>query len=116
MRNRTWAPVNMSQCIMDSGSPLIMIVVANLATANSTLVRSKKESIVQEVSSIQWEIFEGLNFQKYNFSNLVNLMIFITKHKVFGLIIIFKNFSIIQNFCKLYPSKVFHYALYTYVR
>ena len=62
MRNRTWAPVNMSQCVMDSDSPLIMIVVANLATANSTLVKSRKEYIIQEVSGIQRDMFEGSIF------------------------------------------------------
>jgi len=50
MRNRTWAPVNVSQCVMDSDSPVIMIVIITLDTINSSLVKSKEEMIIQQVS------------------------------------------------------------------
>ena len=50
MRNRTWAPVNMSQCVMDSDSPVVMVVIVNMATDNSSLVESKRDLIIQDVS------------------------------------------------------------------
>ena len=50
MKNRTWAPVDISQCVMDSDSPLIMIVIVTLNTQNSSLVKSKEEMIIQDVS------------------------------------------------------------------
>ena len=50
MKNRTWAPVDISQCVMDSDSPLIMIVIVTLNTQNSSLVKSKEEMINQDVS------------------------------------------------------------------
>ena len=50
LKNRTWAPVNMSQCVMDSDSPVIMIVIINLATNNTSLVESREEMITEEVT------------------------------------------------------------------
>ena len=50
MKNRTWAPVNISQCVMDSDSPLIMIVVINLGTDNSSLVQSMEDVIIEQVN------------------------------------------------------------------
>ena len=50
LKNRTWASVNMSQCEMDSDSPVIMIVIINLATDNSSLVKSREEVISEEVN------------------------------------------------------------------
>ena len=53
MRNRTWAPVNISQCVMDSDSPVIMIIIVNLDTENSFLVKSMEEVIIEEVNLIK---------------------------------------------------------------
>ena len=50
MKNRTWAPVNISQCVMDSDSPVIMIVVINLGTDNSSLVQSMEDVITEQVN------------------------------------------------------------------
>ena len=52
LKNRTWAPVNISQCVMNSDSPVIMIVIINLATDNSSLVQLKEENITEEVNLI----------------------------------------------------------------
>ena len=52
LRNRTWAPVNISQCVMNSDSPVIMIVIINLQTDNSSLVKSQKEKISKEVNNV----------------------------------------------------------------
>ena len=49
LKNRTWAPVNISQCVMESDSPVVMIVVVSLDTNNTSLVKSKQSIIVQEV-------------------------------------------------------------------
>ena len=49
LKNRTWAPVNMSQCVMDSDSPVILIMIINLATDNSSLVKLRKEKITEGV-------------------------------------------------------------------
>ena len=50
MKNRTWAPVNISQCVMDNDSPVIMIVVIDLGTDNSSLVQSMEDEIIEEVT------------------------------------------------------------------
>ena len=52
LRNRTWAPVNMSQCVMNSDSPVVMIVFVTLGTINSSLVTSKQDMIIEEVRYI----------------------------------------------------------------
>ena len=52
MKNRTWAPVNFSQCVMDSDSPVIMIVIINLGTNDSSLVESREQLIIEEVRTI----------------------------------------------------------------
>ena len=49
LRNRTWAPVNISQCVMSSDSPVVMIVTVSLDTTNISLVRYKEDTIIQEV-------------------------------------------------------------------
>ena len=49
LRNRTWAPVNISQCVMNSDSPVVMIVTATLDTTSISLVKSKEDMIIQEV-------------------------------------------------------------------
>ena len=49
LRNRTWAPVNMSQCVMNSDSPVVMIVIVILDTINTSLVKSNQDMIIQEV-------------------------------------------------------------------
>ena len=49
LRNRTWAPVNISQCVMSSDSPVVMIVIVTLDTINASLVKSKEDIIIQEV-------------------------------------------------------------------
>ena len=50
LKNRTWAPVNITQCVMDSDTPVVMIVIINLATDNSSLVKLRKEIIIEEVN------------------------------------------------------------------
>ena len=52
LKNRTWALVNISQCVMDSDSPVIMIVIINLATDNSSLVKLREEMITEEVNML----------------------------------------------------------------
>ena len=52
LRDRTWAPVNMSQCVMNSDSPVVMIVVVTLDTINTSLVKSKQDMIIQQVCCI----------------------------------------------------------------
>jgi len=49
LKNRTWAPVNISQCVMESDSPVVMIVVVSLDTNNKSLVEAKQDMITQEV-------------------------------------------------------------------
>ena len=49
LRNRTWAPVNISQCVMNSDSPVVMILIVILDTINVSLVTSKQDMIIQEV-------------------------------------------------------------------
>ena len=49
LRNRTWAPVNISQCVMSSDSPIVLIVVVSLDTNSTSLVKSKQDIIIQEV-------------------------------------------------------------------
>ena len=49
MKNRTWAAVDLSQCVMDCDSPVIMIVVINLDTDNSSLVQSMEDVITEQV-------------------------------------------------------------------
>ena len=49
MKNRTWAAIDLSQCVMDSDSPVIMIVVINLDTDNSSLVQSMEDVITEQV-------------------------------------------------------------------
>ena len=56
LRNRTWAPVNISQCVMSSDSPVVMIVIISLDTNSSSLVKSKQDIIVQEVCLLMYLI------------------------------------------------------------
>ena len=49
LRNRTWAPVNVSQCVMNSDSPVVMIVTLSLDTNSTSLVKSKEDMIIEEV-------------------------------------------------------------------
>ena len=49
LKNRTWAPVNISQCVMESDSPVVLIVVVSLCTNNTSLVKSKQDIIIQQV-------------------------------------------------------------------
>ena len=49
LKNRTWAPVNMSQCVMNSDSPVVMIVTLSLDSNSTTLVKSKQDMIIEEV-------------------------------------------------------------------
>jgi len=49
MKNRTWAPVNMSQCVMDIDSPVVMILTVTLDTENTTLVQAEMEQIMDKV-------------------------------------------------------------------
>ena len=52
LKNRIWAPVNITQCVMDSDSPVIMTVIINLATDNSSLVKSSEKIIIEEVKML----------------------------------------------------------------
>ena len=52
LRKRTWAPVNMSQCVMNTDSPIVMIVIVVLETINVSLVTSKQDVIIQQVCCI----------------------------------------------------------------
>ena len=49
MKNRTWAPVNMSQCVMDIDSPVVMLLTVTLGTENTTLVQAEMGQIMEEV-------------------------------------------------------------------
>ena len=42
MKNRTWEPVDMSQCVMDVVSPVVMILTVTLDTENTTLVQAER--------------------------------------------------------------------------
>ena len=54
LKNRTWSPVNISQCVMNSDSPVIMILIVSLATNDSSLVKLRKEMITEEVNLIYY--------------------------------------------------------------
>ena len=49
LKNRTWAPVDISQCALNNDSQVIMIVTINLQTENTSLVKSREETIIEEV-------------------------------------------------------------------
>ena len=61
LKNRTWAPVNISQCVMDSDSPVIMIMIINLATDNSSLVKSREDMITEEVNVLLYSSLSKIN-------------------------------------------------------
>ena len=46
LKNKTWAPVNMSQCVMESDSPVVMIVAVYLQTNSTSLIKSNQNMIV----------------------------------------------------------------------
>ena len=56
MKNRSWAPVDVSQCVMDVDSPVVMILVMTLDTDSSTLVKSDMKNVIEEVEILvmQW--------------------------------------------------------------
>ena len=60
LKNRTWAPVNVSQCVMSSDSPVVMIVIVSLDTNSSSLVKSKQNIITQEVCLLMYLINHNL--------------------------------------------------------
>jgi len=49
MKNRTWAPVDMSQCVMNVDSPVVMILTATLNTEDASQVQAERERIMEEV-------------------------------------------------------------------
>ncbi|XP_065894299.1 sortilin-related receptor-like isoform X2 [Dysidea avara] len=49
MKNRSWAPVDVSQCVMDVDSPVVMILVMTLDTDSSTLVKSDMKNVIEEI-------------------------------------------------------------------
>ena len=49
LKDRTWGPINISQCVMNSDSPVVMIVVVILETNNASLVKSRQDIIIEEV-------------------------------------------------------------------
>ena len=56
LRKKTWAPVNISQCVMDNDSPVVMIAIVSLDTTDISLVRSKEDTIIQQVCCILYII------------------------------------------------------------
>ena len=67
LRNKTWAPINISQCVMDNDSPVVMIVIVSLDTTDISLVRSKENTIIQQVCCMLYRIIVWLNcINKYN--------------------------------------------------
>jgi len=52
MKNRSWGTVNMSQCIMDVDSPVVMILVVTLDTENTTLVKAEMRQIIEKVYNL----------------------------------------------------------------
>ena len=52
MKNRSWGQVDMSQCIMDIDSPVVMILVITINTENSTLVQAEMNQIHEEVDIV----------------------------------------------------------------
>ena len=70
MKNRTWAPVDISQCVMDSDSPVIMIVVINLGTDNSSLVQSMEDTITEQVRLKIYFPFLASDTQQAPFRNI----------------------------------------------
>jgi len=56
MKNRTWEPVDMSQCIMDVGSPVVMILTVTLDTENTTLVQAERGQIMEEVCNFVYNL------------------------------------------------------------
>ena len=56
LRNRTWASVNISRCVMDNDSPVVIIVIVSLDTTDISLVRSKEDTIIQQVCCILYII------------------------------------------------------------
>ena len=49
MKNRRWGPVDLSQCVMDVDSPVVMILTVGLSNANASIVQLKRDQIVTEV-------------------------------------------------------------------
>ena len=49
MKNRSWGLVEMSQCVMDVDSPVVMILVVTLNTENIILVQAEMDQIMKEV-------------------------------------------------------------------
>jgi len=49
MRDRSWASVNMSQCVMDVNSPVVTILTFTLDTENTTLVQAEMGTIIDKV-------------------------------------------------------------------
>ena len=52
MKNRSWAPVDMSQCVMVVNSPVVMILVVTLNADNSSEVQSVMDQITSEVCTL----------------------------------------------------------------
>ena len=48
-KNRSWGQVEMSQCVMDVDSPVVMILVVTLDTENVTVVQAEMDQIMEEV-------------------------------------------------------------------
>ena len=66
LRNRTWAPVNISQCVMNSDSPVVMIVTVSLDTNSISLVKSKEDMIIQEVCCLLYIIIlQNVHYRNY---------------------------------------------------
>ena len=76
MKNRTWAPVNMSQCVMDIDSPVVMILTVTLDTENTTLVQAEMGQIMDEVCvSLQMSFYIYCISKKKNTSYLLKYVI-----------------------------------------
>ena len=62
MKNRSWGQVDMSQCVMDIDSPVLMILVITLNTENSTLVQAEMDQIHEEVDTVYYLLINNGNF------------------------------------------------------
>ena len=49
LRSEKWAPVNVSQCVMNSDSPVVMILGVKIRTKRKSLVKRKQNIIIQKV-------------------------------------------------------------------
>ena len=74
MKNRSWTPVDMSQCVMDLNSPVVMVLVVTLNAENSSIVQSAMDQINNEVCILlKVYVLPGLTKGTYSLFNCVAL-------------------------------------------